>query len=74
MNKCKLIEGTRATASARQNDSEVILHEDITNILFSHKEEIHNKLIDLRGLFLIDHFAIKIIDPTTREERRRQYY
>ena len=42
---------------------EVILHEDILDILFKHKEEIYRKLIDLRGAFLLDHIAIKIIDP-----------
>ena len=42
---------------------EVTLHADILNILFKHKEEIYRKLIDLRGVFLIEHIAIKIIDP-----------
>lgn len=45
---------------------EVILHEDILDILFKHKEEIYRKLIDLRGTFLLDHIAIKIIDPNNK--------
>lgn len=44
-------------------NNDVVLHEDIINILFSHKQEVHKKLIDLRGAFLIDHIAITIIDP-----------
>jgi len=44
--------------------SEVILHENILDILFKHKEEIYKKLIDLKGTFLIDHISIKIIDPS----------
>ena len=46
--------------------NDTILHEDILDILFNHKEEIYKKLIDLRGTFLIDHIAIKIIDPNKK--------
>lgn len=42
----------------------VTLHKDILDILFKHKEEIHRKLIDLKGVFLLDHIAITIIDPS----------
>jgi hypothetical protein len=51
------------THACRDN---LILHEDILDILFKHKGEVHRKLIDLRGIFLIDHIAIKIIDPSNR--------
>jgi len=44
----------------------LILHEDILEILFKHKEEIYEKFIDLRGVYLIDHLAIKIIDPNNK--------
>lgn len=46
--------------------NEVTLHEDILDILFKHKEEIYRKLIDLRGTFLLDHIAIKIVDPNNK--------
>lgn len=39
------------------------LHEDILEIFFKYREEIYRKLIDLKGIFLIDHIALTIIDP-----------
>ncbi len=48
------------------NKENISLHEDILDILFKHKEEIHRNLIDLQGTLLIDHIAIKIIDPNKR--------
>jgi|GEM_PF-1616877 len=54
----KVISGAKNEAS-----DDVILHPDILDILFKHKEEIYRKLIDLRGTFLLDHISIKIIDP-----------
>lgn len=48
-----------------RNDN-IILHDDILDILFKHKEEIHRKLSDLQGTLLIDHIAIKIIDPNKK--------
>jgi hypothetical protein len=41
----------------------IILHKNIFDVLFNHKKEIYMRLIDLQGPFLIDHIAIKIINP-----------
>jgi hypothetical protein len=60
MNRYKVIN----THSEKHNN--VVLHEDILDILFKYKIEVHKKLIDLRGAFLIDHIAIKIIDPDNK--------
>jgi hypothetical protein len=49
-----------------QKYTDVILHDNILDILFKHKEEVHRKMIDLRGTFLIDHIAINIIDPNNK--------
>ena len=46
--------------------NDITLHEDILDILFKHKKEIYKKLIDLRGTLLLDHIAIKIIDPNKK--------
>ncbi len=66
MKKYDLIKSINSSVTLHNNDSNVILHEDILDILFKHKEEIYRKLIDLRGTFLIDHIAIKIIDPNNK--------
>jgi hypothetical protein len=44
----------------------VKMHPETIDILFKHKEEIHRKLVDLKGTFLLDHIAIYIIDPDER--------
>jgi hypothetical protein len=46
--------------------NEIDLHEDIFNILFKYKEKICSKFEDIRGFFLIDHFAITIIAPNKK--------
>lgn len=42
---------------------DIYLHKDIINILFQHKEEIYRHFIDIKGIFMIEHIAIKIINP-----------
>jgi hypothetical protein len=64
-NSCQVIKSSHETLS-HTNSNDVILHEDILDILFKHKGEVHRKFTDLRGIFLIDHIAIKIIDPGNR--------
>lgn len=66
MVKFKPIEVFNNDVKYHENSGEVILHENILEILFKHKEEIHKKLIDLRGTFFIDHIAIILIDPDNR--------
>lgn len=64
MKKLKLIKSAYDELSIGNKD--IVLHESILDILFKQKGEIHRKLIDLRGTFLIDHVAIHIIDPNKR--------
>src|SRR3990167_4119254 len=59
----KTIQPNNIVFSKRDTDSNITFHEDIIDMLFKHKEEIYNNLLDLKGVFLTDHIAIKIIDP-----------
>lgn len=63
MHRSKFDNTTPYQSDVLEETSETILHEKILDILFKHKKDIHGKLIDLQGAFLIDHFSIKIIDP-----------
>ncbi len=46
--------------------NETFLHEDVLEILFEYKKKMHSKFNDIRGTFLIDHFAINIIDSNNK--------
>lgn len=62
MAKYKITE-SRKNVNYINNSDNITLHKNILDILFKHKEEVYKRLIDLRGIFLIDHIAIKIINP-----------
>jgi len=49
--------------SQQKNQSNIRLHTDIINILFSHKKEVSNKFRDIKGLHCLDHIAINIVNP-----------
>lgn len=53
-------------ASIMQPYHDTILHEDILDILFKHKKDIYRKLIDLKGLLLLEHIAITVINPENK--------
>ncbi len=63
MGRYKIIKSGNDVKKTKNSD-DIILHKNISDILFKHREEVHNRLIDLRGTFLIDHIAIKIINPS----------
>ncbi len=61
-----LIKNDEINTKIFDESNEISLHEDILEILFKYKENICNKFDDIRGAFLIDHFAIKIIDQNNK--------
>lgn len=66
MKRFKIIEPVHSPVFTNVSSHRVTLHENILDILFKHQGEVHKKLIDVQGTFLIDHIAIKIIDPNSK--------
>ena len=62
MGRYKIIKSGTGVDKTKNTDN-ITLHNNTLDILFKHREEVQNRLIDMRGTFLIDHIAIKIINP-----------
>ncbi|STX50140.1 putative FlgJ-like protein [Legionella busanensis] len=46
------------------NETEVMLHPDILNILFEHRRQIRNVFLQINGFYDISHFSLSIVDPS----------
>jgi len=49
--------------NSTKDKNNIVLHKNIMEILFKHKHEIFKRFSDIKGVFHIDHIAIKIINP-----------